>query len=267
MVQQPRRRRRRKTLLGSHQRCWIWGRYPVLETLRAGRWPVLELRLADRLGAGERTETEKLARQSGTAVSVVPLEELTELCGSTEHQGYAAKMPPFPYADANQVLAAAGECPLFLMLDSLQDPHNFGAILRSADALGIDGVFVGTTGQAEVTSLVARSSAGAVNHVPLAQVEDLTELATLMKERGWRLIAASEKEGLPADQCDFCGPTVLVIGNEGAGIRPELLRQCDANVTIPQFGHAASLNAAVSAGILLYEARRQRGAPKNERTP
>jgi 23S rRNA (guanosine2251-2'-O)-methyltransferase len=154
---------------------------------------------------------------------------------------------------------------LLLILDAIQDPHNFGAILRSADAMGMSGVFVGKTGQAEVTSLVARSSAGAVNHISLAQVDDLAGLAELLQSRGVQILGASEKEGIPADQCDFRRPTALVIGNEGIGIRPELLRLCDARVTIPQHGHVGSLNAAVSAGILLYEARRQRGPVGNQK--
>ncbi len=259
MVQRPRRTRRRKKLLGSHQRCWIWGRYAVRETLLAGRWPVLELILSDRLESSERSDTENLVRDRGISLKIVPHDELTKLCGTTEHQGYAAKMPPFPYADAAALISEPGGNPFFLLLDGLQDPHNYGAVLRSADAMSVSGVFVGCAGQAEVTSLVARSSAGAVNHVPLAQVDDLVALVKTMKDRGCQIVAASEKASIPAELCDFRRPTVLILGNEGTGIRPDLLQVCDKRVTIPQFGHVASLNAAVSAGILLYEARRQRG--------
>jgi len=267
MVQQPRRGKRRRKLLGSHQRCWIWGRFPVLETLRAGRWNPRELKLSERLSSAERAAAAALAERGGCKISPVPHEELTKLCGSTEHQGYAAKMPPYPFADAAGVIASAGEHSLFVLLDAIQDPFNYGAILRSADAAGIDAVIVGSQGQSDVTSQVVRSSAGAVNHLPIAQVDDLPAAAAAVRERGLRIVGASEKAGVPVDEFDFRQPAVLVVGNEGSGIRPELLQLCDATVTIPQYGGVASLNAAVSAGILFYEARRQRGAPPRGSRP
>jgi 23S rRNA (guanosine2251-2'-O)-methyltransferase len=258
MVQQPRRRKRRRKFLGSHQRAWIWGRYAVLETLRAGLWKPLELRFSTRLDAAERAEVDALT--STLEVSFVSPDELTELCGTTEHQGFAARLPPFPYRTADEVLLKANANPSFVLLDGIQDPHNFGAILRSADGMGIDAVFVGTTGQTEITSQVVRSSAGAVNHVPIASSEDLPGLVREVRERGVQIVGASEKNKVAAADCDFRQPTLLIIGNEGTGIRPELLQLCDQTATIPQFGAVGSLNAAVSAGILFYELRRQRTA-------
>jgi 23S rRNA (guanosine2251-2'-O)-methyltransferase len=248
---------RRRGVLGSHQRCWVWGRRAVVEILQAGRWPVLELHLADRLPADEAES----ARQLAASVDVVaePIERLAQLCGSQEHQGYVARMPPFPYDDA-AALAGSPGASLWLLLDALQDSYNFGAVLRSAEVFGADGVFVGPSRQAEVNSLVARSSAGAVNHVRIAKAPDLVELAARLRRQGVRLVAASEKSPRPVHACDLNVPTALVIGNEGTGIRPELLAACDEHVTIPQRGRVGSLNAAVAAGILLYEARRQRDA-------
>lgn len=260
MVQQPRRGKRRRKFLGSHQRAWIWGRYPVLETLRAGHWKPLELRTSTRLTAPERAELDSLLGNADIPAESVDPDELTELCGTTEHQGYAARMPPFPYRDANDLLQTTTTNPIFVVLDGIQDPHNFGAIVRTADAMAIDGVFVGTKGQSEISSQVVRSSAGAVNHVPIAAVEEIIEFVGRLRKQGFQIAAASEKRGRPAAECDFTKSTLLLIGNEGAGIRPELLDLCDVIATIPQFGHVGSLNAAVSAGILFYEARRQRTA-------
>ncbi|MGE3316972.1 MAG: TrmH family RNA methyltransferase [Planctomycetaceae bacterium] len=258
MVQQPRRDKRRRKFLGSHQRAWIWGRYPVLETLRAGFWKPLELRLSTRLPEPERVEVEARIAELELSARFVDPDELTVHCGTTEHQGYAARMPPFPYRDANDVVQSAVANPIFVVLDGIQDPHNFGAIVRTADAMAIDGLFVGTRGQSEITSQVVRSSAGAVNHVPIAAVESLVEFVRQQRERGFQIAAASEENGRQAADCDFKRPTLLIIGNEGSGVRSELLELCEVIATIPQFGHVGSLNAAVSAGILFYEARRQR---------
>lgn len=258
MVQQPRRRKRQRKFLGSHQRAWIWGRYPVLETLKAGIWSPLELRCSSRLSDAERAEVEVLASATEIEPDFVTPAELTKLCGTTEHQGYAARMPPFPYGEIDDIMKNRSTAPILVVLDAIQDPHNFGAILRSADAMGIDAIIVGTSGQAEITSQVVRSSAGAVNHVPIAAIEDLVPFVESRRAAGFQIVGASEKQGKTAAECDFAKPTVLIIGNEGSGIRPELLQLCDLTATIPQFGAVGSLNAAVSAGILFYEARRQR---------
>ena len=246
--------------MGSHQRCWIWGRHVVLETLRAGRWRPLEVMLARGLSPDETAEPFERAAMIDVPVVIEPAETLTERCRAGDHQGFAAKMPPFPYADAAELLNHREDRPLYVVLDAVQDPYNFGAILRSADVFGASAVFVGEHRQATVSSFVTRSSAGAVNFVPIGRTADLVELARTMRSRGVRIAGASEKGGRPLFEFDFREPSALIIGNEGVGIRPELLEQCDELVTIPQHGHVGSLNAAVSAGILLYEARRQRGA-------
>ena len=271
MVERSRRRRGKRELLGSHQRCWLWGRHLVTETLRAGRWPVLELLLSDRLGPDELYQARQLASRPGaepptappqpaTTLRIVAHDELTRLGRTSEHQGYLTKMPAFPYDELEAVLARSPANPLYLLLDQLQDPYNFGAVLRSADGLGVDAVFVGTAGQSEVTSLAARASAGAVNHVPLARTEDLPSLVERLRAAGLVCAAAVHTADTDVSACDFRGPTLIVIGNEGSGIRPEILSRCNRQVRIPQFGHVSSLNAAVSTGILLYEVRRQRTA-------
>src|SRR5262245_26448840 len=167
-------------------------------------------------------------------------------------------MGPYPYRIVDDVLSAAPAHPLFLILDSIQDPYNFGAMLRSAGAFGVNGVFIGTHRQVPVTSMVARSSAGVVNHVPIVQVAELTGLARTLRERGIHLIGATEKAETLLTECDLRKATAIVVGNEGTGISPELLACCEAQVRIPIEPVASSLNAAAAAAVFFFEAWRQR---------
>ncbi len=244
--------------MGGHQRCWVWGRHAVREILQAGRWPVMELLLADTLTDELDADFRTLANTRAVDVSAESPKRLSQLCGVKNHQGVIAKMPPFPYDVAKEVLQAAADQPLFVMLDRIQDSYNFGAILRSAEVLGVDGVFIGDMHQAEVNSLVARTSGGAVNHLKIAQVPDLVEWTQSLRQSGHQIVGASEKADRSPSDCNFQPATTLIIGNEGEGIRPELQELCNGLIAIPQCGQVGSLNAAVAAGILLYEARRQR---------
>jgi 23S rRNA (guanosine2251-2'-O)-methyltransferase len=260
-MERHRRGKGKRQLLGSHQKCWIWGRHAVLETLTAARWPILDLCLSADLPEGERESALARARRDGVPVRVESSALLEQLCHSTEHQGYLARMSAFPYAEEDAVLREAGPAPAFAILDGVQDPHNLGAMVRSAEVLGLDGVFIGEAGQVGVTSMVVRSSAGAVNRVPIVRVADLEALAGRLAGHGVRLVAATEKAEAALDAFDFTGPVAAIIGNEGVGIRPSLLAACQARVSIPQCGQIGSLNAAVAAAIVFYEIRRQRGRP------
>lgn len=264
MVERSRRGKGKKKLLGSHQRSWLWGRNLVRETLLAGRWPIVELHLADDLPVAQLDEARALAEPLGAKVVVEGRERLQSLAHTAEHQGYLARMGPFPYADAAELgtakASASSAGALFLILDSIQDPYNFGAILRSAGAFGVSGVFMGSRGQVPVTSMVARSSAGVVNRVPIAQVDDLCEQSKLLGARGVQVIGATEKADRRLVDCDFRRPTALIVGNEGIGIRPELLACCDLLVRIPVAADVDSLNAAAATAVLLYEATRWRQA-------
>lgn len=258
MVERYRRGKGKQKLLGSHQKCWIWGKNAVMETLRAGRWRPHELRLSESLPVETRESASRLAAEMNVPVFLEPPGRLTQRCHSSEHQGFLAKMPPYPYLAAGDLLESLPACPLYLLLDSIQDPYNFGAILRSADAMAVDAVFIGRRRQVGVTSLVARTSAGAVNHVRIAQAPDLVELARQLKRRGVRIIAAVGHAERDCFACDFRQPMALVIGNEAAGVDQSLLELADERIRVPQYGEVDSLNAAVATGILLYEARRQK---------
>jgi len=250
----------KKKLLGSHQKCWIWGRNAVMETLQAGRWQILDLYLSRQLPPDLLGQVQGAAARLGIVPSIEDPGVLAGLCHTTEHQGYLARMTDFPYSGEAQVLGALPPAPFIVVLDGIQDPYNFGAIIRSAEVFGANAVFIGEAGQVGVTSMVVRSSSGAVNRVPIVRVPDLATLVDGLRAKRIHLVAASEKASGELRDHDFTGGCAVVIGNEGVGPRPDILARCDSVVKIPQVGHIGSLNAAVAAGIFFYEVRRQRGA-------
>lgn len=229
-----------------------------METLRAGYWPALELLHGDRCDRDTRQEAIAIAKQSGIATASVSDDDMTRQCRSEEHQGLAARMPPFPYRDVDKLIGGLPADPVVVMLDRVHDPYNFGAIIRSVDVLGIHAVIVGQREQALVNSLVARSSAGAVNYVPIAQAESLSSTIQKLRHRGFQIIGSSDQATESLFDANLRTATLLLIGNEGRGIQPELQSLCTQIVKIPVLGKVNSLNAAVSAGILFYEAVRQR---------
>ena len=252
----------RRTLMANHNRCWIWGRNAVMETLRAGRWTMVELLVGDRCDVDTRDEIKHLAGSAGIPIEFLSDRDVEKRCRSDEHQGLAARMPPFPYLTVEQLLQQASAQPIFVLLDRVHDSYNFGAIVRSAEVLGIDGVIVGTREQAQVNSLVVRSSAGAVNSVPIAQTESLIATIETLSQRGVQIVGSSDHAADLIFEVDFCQPTLLIIGNEGQGMHPDLEGLCSRFIKIPVLGQIGSLNAAVSAGILFYEVVRQRGSVK-----
>ncbi len=228
------------------------------ETLEANRWPIHEIHLADRLSDDEIAGIRSAAQRQQIPVSVESASRLTQLSHTEDHQGFLAKMGPFPYVPVQDALQASEENAIFLILDSIQDSHNFGAVIRSAEVFGVDAVVIGERRQAAVNSLVARSSAGAVNRVPILRIADVAAFIQQLRERGTAVYGASEKGPQPIFDCDLNGSVALVIGNEGTGITPEVQAACHGLLCIPQKGRIGSLNAAVAAGIVLYEVRRQR---------
>jgi 23S rRNA (guanosine2251-2'-O)-methyltransferase len=243
----------------------VHGIHPVLEALRAHpadveRVYVLEGSVPPRAAA----EILSRARDAQVRVERVPRERLQALVEGGVHQGVAARLREFGYATLEQVLARAAESgtpPLVVVLDGLQDPHNLGAVIRSADALGAHGVVLPRDRSVGVTAAVARASAGAVEHVPVARVTNLSRALEELKAAGvW--VAAADPEG---DQvlwdARLDGPLAVVIGAEGAGVRPGVLKHCDLRIRIPMTGQVGSLNASVSAALVLYEVARQRGRP------
>ncbi len=248
------RKRRRTRGAGGHQRCWLWGRHAVLESLRAGRWLPEEIWHADDLEPEVLRAVQASAEGAGIELQAVESSRLTQLAGTLEHQGLAGRMPEFRYDPLSIVSASADDARPWLVLDRIHDPHNFGAILRSVDVLGGAGVIVAATGQADVTPHVARSSAGAVHHVPIVRVDNL---AAAVSSLGRRIVVAGGDAETRLDQVDFRIPSLIVLGNEGVGVSSELSALADVRVAIPQHGKIDSLNVGVAAGVILYEAQRQ----------
>ena len=229
----------------------VYGRNAVRELYRGPR-EVLETWVTERaaaqipwLDAGPRAHV-KLERA------------LTETVGTRDHQGVVAWCEPFRYADAHEL--AATEQPLLACLDQVTDPHNLGAVARSAEGAGATGIVVPAHGSARVTPAVCRASAGAVEHLPVAVVPNLARyLAEIKGPELWTYAADSEGAVAMWD-ADFRSGVALVLGAEGKGVRPLVRRTCDGTVAIPLSGRVGSLNVSVAAALLLYEARRQRGS-------
>ena len=186
-----------------------------------------------------------------------PAEELDRLCGSPDHQGVVAEVDPYPYGDPVGMLRREGA--LLLALDQVQDPRNLGAVCRSAEFAGADGVVIPERRSAAVTPVVCKTSAGAVEHLEVAHVRNLADWLAEAKEAGfWIWGADAEAEQAPW-RTDLTGPTVIVLGGEGKGLRPRVASACDGLVALPQRGKVESLNVSAAATALLFEALRQRG--------
>lgn len=260
MSARDRRSKRKQQVMGNHQRCWLWGRHLVLETLKAQRWPILELVLSDELDSVDLQRMTEFAEELTVSITVEHHERLTQLSGARDHQGMLARMPPYPFCSLDDIQNPPSGALALMVLDRIQDPHNFGAMIRAAEVMGLHGMVVGEKHQSDVTAAVARSSAGAVNHLPICRVANLNASVERLKENGVTVIATAMRNGVSLSEWDFTQPTAIILGNENTGVSQELLDDCEASVHIPQAGHVESLNAAVAAGIVCYELRRQRQA-------
>jgi 23S rRNA (guanosine2251-2'-O)-methyltransferase len=229
----------------------VYGRRPVREAIRGPR----EVR---ELWATERAlRAEPWLHDAGVRVQRKPERDLNTEAGTTDHQGVLARVEPFRYADAHEL--AAGEAPLLAVLDSVTDPRNLGAVIRCADGAGANGVVLPVHNSARVTPTVVHASAGAAEHLPVAVVKNLARyLGEIKGPHLWIWAAAGDAE-TSMWQADLSGGAVFVLGAEGKGLRPLVRRTCDDAVRIPLLGQVESLNVSVAAGLLLYEARRQRG--------
>jgi 23S rRNA (guanosine2251-2'-O)-methyltransferase len=224
----------------------------VREVLRAGRRQVLELLATERALAAEPW----LREESGLRVHVRPESALTAAAGSRDHQGVVAFCEPYRYADAYEL--AQSERPLIACLDQVTDPHNLGAVCRSADGAGATGVVITEHKSARVTPAVCRASAGAVEHVNLAVVVNLSRYLTDVKRDDLWVWAAASEVDTTVWSADFTTGAALVFGAEGRGLRPLVRKSCDDAFAIPLAGRIESLNVSVAAGISLFEAARQR---------
>ena len=234
------------------------GRNPVKEAIKAGR-PIDKV-LMQKDAEGSAKQISALAREEGIPVQYVDKLVLDKLAPGKSHQGIAAYAAAHKYVGVEDILEAAkakGQAPLVVVLDELEDPHNLGAILRSADAAGAHGVIIPSRRSVTLTETVAKASAGAIEYVPVAKTGNLSRCIDLLKSKGlW--IAAVDMDGTDYGASDLKGPLALIIGGEGKGVSPNLKAKSDYVVSIPMCGHVNSLNASNAAAIVLFEAARQR---------
>lgn len=237
----------------------IPGRNAVMEALRAGR-AVDSVLVARGNRSGALGGIIAQCREAGIPVKEVDGKKLDAMCGVSAHQGVAAVTAAHEYAAIEDILSAArakNEPPFLILCDELEDPHNLGAILRSAEAAGAHGVVIPKRRSAGLTFTVAKTACGAVEYVPVARVGSLAAAIDSLKAQGlW--IYGADMDGAPWCETDFSGPVGLVIGAEGKGLGRLIREKCDFIVSLPMRGHIQSLNASVAAGILMYEVTRQR---------
>ena len=242
---------------------WIGGRRPVVEALAAGR-PATRLLVAHSARPGpELNEVLAAARGASVQVETVDANRLRQLAGFDGHQGVLLEVADRTFADLAELLAAATKRrhdPLLLILEHLQDPTNFGTLLRSAEAAGVDGVVFPERGAAPLSAAAVKASAGASEHMLLARVDGLGDTAHQLQERGIRLVAADQDAPIAAWDADLTGPIAVGVGSEGSGVSGTMRRRCDLLVHFPMAGRIASLNAATAGALLLFEVVRQRAA-------
>jgi 23S rRNA (guanosine2251-2'-O)-methyltransferase len=239
----------------------IYGIHPALEALKATPGQVERVFLAEGPLRGPLQEIAQEARKLNLRTEIIDRGQMARLAGGGVHQGVVLKVAEFSYAELPDVCEkakAAGGRGLVLVLDGIEDPFNLGALIRSALALGAQGVVIPKDRACGVTGTVVKASAGAISHLPVARVTNLARALMDLKDAGMWVVGADMDGDRAPWEVDFQGPIALVVGGEGPGVRKGVLEKCDFVVRIPMPGPLASLNASVAGAILLYEAARQR---------
>ncbi|MCI8659010.1 MAG: 23S rRNA (guanosine(2251)-2'-O)-methyltransferase RlmB [Lachnospiraceae bacterium] len=237
----------------------IEGRNAVLEAFRSGR-PVDKLFVLDGCKDGPVMTIIREAKKQGSIISFVPKERLDQMSETGKHQSVIAQAAAYEYAQVEDILEAArekGEAPFLFLLDGIEDPHNLGAIIRTANLAGAHGVIIPKHRAAGLTAVVARTSAGALNYTPVAKVTNLASVIEELKKQGIWFVCA-DMGGELMYRLNLTGPVGLVVGNEGKGVSRLIREKCDMTAAIPMKGNIDSLNASVAAGVLAYEIVRQR---------
>lgn len=242
-----------------YEELMIEGRNAVLEAFRSGK-TIDKLYVLDGCQDGSVNTIKREARRQDTIINYVTKERLDQLSTTGRHQGVIASAAAYSYATVEEILDAArekGEDPFLILLDNIEDPHNLGAIIRTANLAGAHGVIIPKRRAAGLTAVVARASAGAINYTPVAKVTNLTAVMKELKKQGlWFVCADMDGESMYC--LNLKGPIGLVIGNEGDGVSRLVREACDFTASIPMKGNIDSLNASVAAGVLAYEIVRQR---------
>ena len=242
-----------------YEELTIEGRNAVLEAFRAGK-TIDKLFVLDGCQDGPVKSILREAKKTDTIINFVDKERLDRLANSGHHQGVVAQAAAYEYAEVEDILNAAkekGEAPFIFILDEIEDPHNLGAIIRTANLCGAHGVIIPKRRAVGLTATVAKTSAGAVNYTPVAKVTNIAKTIEELKKEGMWFVCA-DMDGQTMYDLNLTGPIGLVIGNEGAGVSRLVKEKCDFTASIPMKGDIDSLNASVAAGVLAYEIVRQR---------
>jgi 23S rRNA (guanosine2251-2'-O)-methyltransferase len=243
---------------------WLTGFHAVEEALAAGR--ALDRIVIARGRHGERVEAVvQLARSKSVPVRFEERSQIDRLAGTREHQGIAALAAAKPALELEDLLAAKTPQGLLVLLDGIEDPHNLGAIVRTALAAGAHGVVIPERRAVGLTDTVERASAGALAHLPVARVKNLVRAMEEMKEAGYWLIGLDERADKKYTEADFSGQVGIVLGSEGEGLHELTRKRCDFLVSIPTSGPVRALNVSVAAGVVLFEVVRQRSGKKSEK--
>ncbi|MFP7171521.1 23S rRNA (guanosine(2251)-2'-O)-methyltransferase RlmB [Terribacillus sp. 7520-G] len=238
---------------------WIIGKNPVTEALRSGR-SINKIMVSEHLQPKTWQSIQELAKANGTIVQKVPKRKLDQLIEGN-HQGIVASVAAYEYSTVDDLFRVAEEReeePFFIILDEMEDPHNLGSILRTADAVGAHGVIIPKRRSVSLTATVAKTSAGAIEYIPVARVTNLAKTIDQLKERNVWIAGTAAEGAIDYRRLDAVGAIALVIGNEGKGISRLVREKCDWTVSLPMQGKVTSLNASVAASLLMYEVNRQR---------
>lgn len=238
----------------------LYGIHPVLEILRSRR-PVSQIYMALHRGSQEIEAIYTLAREQRIPIRNVPPETIQNMAGTPKHQGVLAMVARRLDYDLDALLAVSaerGEAPFFLVIDSVEDPRNLGALLRTAESAGVHGAFLPKRRAAGLSPLVSKTSAGATAYLPIAQVTNLSQVLQRLQREAVQIVGLDAQSPLSYWECDFREAVALVVGGEGAGMRAKIQERCDVVVSLPMYGQIESLNVSVAAGIVVYEVLRQR---------
>lgn len=235
----------------------VYGVHAVTESLEANTGN--KLYIQDDLRGKNVDAIKVLAAEKKVSISWTPKKTLSDMTGGAVHQGFVLRVSEFAYSELSVIMdkAELEENPLVLILDGLNDPHNFGSILRTADATQVTGVIIPKHRAVGVTPVVAKTSTGAVEHIPIARVTNLSQTLDKLKEAGF-WVFGTDMDGTPSHKWNTAGKVALIIGNEGKGISANIKKQVDEMITIPMSGHVQSLNASVAVAVLMYEVYRNR---------
>ena len=230
---------------------YIYGKNTILEALR-GEKNVYTVYIQNNLKDNKIIE---LCKRKKVHFELVDKSEFIKKLGNVKHQGVMAEVKEYRYYSIDEILNSIpeGKTPLLLMLDGLEDPHNLGAILRTCDALGVDGVIIGKNRSVGLNGTVAKVSTGAIDYVKVAQVTNLTRTLEDLKKRSFWIVGCDLDQSQDYRQVDYNLPLVIVIGSEGFGISRLVKKSCDFNVVLPMVGHVTSLNASVATAVILYQ--------------